>query len=174
MSAGPYSETTLHYLHSFFSQPPQRGSPWFVLYDRQDSWCLGSCTAAGWLGKSPSPANPGGPTASAQLSNPLTPTSLPSQAPPSTPYFVSWEQQERQLAGVAREGGCVYVCVCIARSGGRTSSNDITAKMMHLNTCTHAYTVVILSIGSSHITTSLLLNCIDYCTFSCCLAKYIK
>lgn len=56
---------------------PQWGSPWSFWCDHQDSWCLGSCTAVGWLGKSLSSANPGGAPASALLpTNPPPPLFL--------------------------------------------------------------------------------------------------
>lgn len=74
-----------------------------------DSWCLGSCTAAWWLGKGLSSANPGGAFASAQLS-----THPPRPTPPHPSHSPSAETSRRDswpVLAQREEGGCVFVRV---------------------------------------------------------------
>lgn len=74
-----------------------------------DSWCLGSCTAAWWLGKGLSSANPGGAFASAQLS-----THPPHPTPPHPSHSPSAETSRRDswpVLAQREEGGCVFVRV---------------------------------------------------------------
>lgn len=63
-----YSETIQQHSTGFFTNrhSEEVSRPFGAMVG--DSWCLGSCTAAGWLGKGLSSANPGGAFASAQLS----------------------------------------------------------------------------------------------------------
>lgn len=71
-----------------------------------DSWCLGSCTAAGWLGKGLSSPHQGGAFASAQLS-----TDPPRPAQPHPSHSPSAETSRRDSWPVLlqrEEGGWVF------------------------------------------------------------------
>lgn len=124
----------LLHLHSFLSQPPEWGHPWSIWGYHQDSWCWGSCTAAGWLGKSSSPANPGRASASAQLST-HPPPSLFLRIPPHTPV-VHQLRAAGETAGLCCQGEDVFMSVSVEWSGG--GAGPVTS-LIHLNTCTHTH-----------------------------------
>ena len=119
VSAGSYSETTLHYSTSTPSIANHHSEGVPGLFGHQDSWCLGSCTAAGWLGKSSSPANPRGASASAQLSTHPPPTfflhSLPHHAPVLHQLRAAGETAGWCCQGERRVRVCL--CVCCVRWG---------------------------------------------------------
>lgn len=93
-----------------------------------DSWCLGSCTAAGWLGKGPSSADPGGAFASAQLSTQPPPPPRPAPpcldsprlAPPRSHRSPSAETSRRDSWPVLprrEEAECLFVFTRSLRGG---------------------------------------------------------
>lgn len=74
-----------------------------------DSWCLGSCTAAGWLGKGLSSANPGGAFASAQLSSHPPRPALPHHS--HSPSAETSRRDSWPVLAQREEGGCVFTRV---------------------------------------------------------------
>lgn len=55
---------------------------------------------------------------------------------PAPLFFISWKQQERQLADAARKRR-VRLCVYLHGARGSQNTSDITAKLKHLNSLTN-------------------------------------
>lgn len=163
VSAGPYSETTLHHLHLLLQPTTPERKSLVCLVQSSGQLVPEQLHGCGVAGKEPVPGKPRRGYCICSAVDPLAPTSLPSRPPP-VPRTSSAENSRRDSWPVlpGREED-VFMFVCVLHGvGGRPSSNDITAKVMHLNTCTHTYTAVILFVSCSGITTSRLSTCIVF------------
>lgn len=77
----------------------------------RDSWCLGSCTAAGWLGKGLSSANPGGVFCICSAVDPPTHPAPLHLTPRVSPSAETSRRDSWPVLKQREEGGCVFTRV---------------------------------------------------------------